>query len=657
MSKISSYFLLPTSIWLLAFLCGLFFVNDWQLELFAAAFLLLTLWACFKLSEKAEHGFIVPKTPVLGILGAFWLLCFFSVLWSQIPFISLIAFCLASVLPLTFFTFVLSGRDEEFSLLAHVVPVVFAGLAVWALIQFYFFNVEFEGQAHHPLANPNSLAALFNLGLFPALGVMMTAQKKWLAHAALGFAILLFAGITVTSSRGALMSGGIAFVLLLALNPAAVKGHWKCLLIFAASALALYFMTVFGELKHAHMVDRMGRVIASGDVLDLANNRENIWSGVVALIQEHWLLGTGIGTFFLFYPTYRIADEVTGAYMAHSDPLQFWAELGFAGPILFYALGIAIIYRTWRAVSKLEKGSAERVQILSVVSAFFAVILHTHFTFNLYIVSILFVFGLLLAWWFRKTHEILEDDTAHFSFPSFIPVSYRAGFLVIPLVMLAGMFASFMASEHVMKRAKAEIYNQDLTNFSNYVHLADQLSMGTNFRPYEMVVTVPMSVLEVNKKTLPEDEQKRLFDEAWGFLNKAEALNPQNPAVPYYRGYLGKIGTEFYPEDALGQEAYYLEALGINPMHLGARMGLMEIYQARDDMERYDDIIDGGVGWTYKSRQAVDFYREVTKHYILTGQIDKYKAVREQERRLQKRLKASRARSQQSMSERLFGGE
>ena len=78
------------------------------------------------------------------------------------------------------------------------------------------------------------------------------------------------------------------------------------------------------------------------------------------MIKEYGLFGTGIGTYFLYFPEFRLAGDNWGAYYAHNDPLQYWIELGVLGPILFYAFVIAVILRTQQAFKKNRKNSAQR---------------------------------------------------------------------------------------------------------------------------------------------------------------------------------------------------------------------------------------------------------------------------------------------------------
>jgi len=53
-------------------------------------------------------------------------------------------------------------------------------------------------------------------------------------------------------------------------------------------------------------------------------------------IQDHWLAGTGLGTFTLIYPSYERTGQIVSVYAnhAHDEYLELWLETGLAGLVL-----------------------------------------------------------------------------------------------------------------------------------------------------------------------------------------------------------------------------------------------------------------------------------------------------------------------------------
>lgn len=642
-------------LWVLALVSGLFLVNEWQLQLFGAAFVLLVGWCCLLLGRKPEDGFAYPKSAFVYLLCGFWALVFCSVWWSDIFLHSYLGFCLISILPLTFFTLVLKGEDRDFKILFYGLAVVFGVLALWALVQYYFLIEVFDAQARHPLANPNSLAALFNLVLFAALSILLSSESRKVSNGALVYALLIFGGITATSSRAALITGGISFALLAVFAWPAVKQHWKCVGFFLAGAAGLVAFTQVGRGDSMSVVARFSRVLVEGDVADATGHRLSMWQSTLAMIQDAPFLGRGIGTFSQYYPSYMMDTDKLGAYMAHSDPLQFWAELGILGPILFYAIGIAVLIRTVRAVQKMPKGAAISVQILSVFFGVFAVMGHTHVTFNLYVVPTLFVLGLSLAWWHRQTGRYVDDTFYKSKMLQAVPEQYGAGIFIIPLVLCTGLFGSLMASEYFANAAKRAAYSQDLNGFASHITMADEVGFHLNSKPYILAVSLPLGALEAQKGALTPDEERALVADVWRYMDKAETLNPMDPRVPYYRGMTHQyVPQERLPEGAQSAEDYFLRALELNPRYLAARLALLDVYRKNGNEAGYGVVIEAGQDWIYWEPMAEQYLRRLLEYYVRQGDIDAFQAIKERYQHFMQRSEKNIWIKSQSLPARLF---
>ena len=92
--------------------------------------------------------------------------------------------------------------------------------------------------------------------------------------------------------------------------------------------------------------------IFSGQALE---GRGVIWATSMKMAFDHFLTGTGLGTFYLYYPANRIAalDNSAGQW-AHMDSLQLFVETGIAAPVLLYALAASVIFAALKAAPFLE---------------------------------------------------------------------------------------------------------------------------------------------------------------------------------------------------------------------------------------------------------------------------------------------------------------
>lgn len=665
-----------SGLWFVILLCGLFFSNTYQFALFGIGFCLLLVWfwgiVTLRSRVRDETGIYIPRSLALYCILLFWILVFASVLHSDIPFVGILCLCLFSSMPITFFGLVIAGQgsqglDTIKSLIKVVGPfaaLLFAGLSCWALIQYFFLPEIYAGRAQHPLANPGSLAALFSLGLFSSLGWMLLAPNKLQSNAALALCVMLIGGMVATGSRGALLAVIPALLVFLYLLRVPAANHYKCLLVVLVSAVWWLYMSGLGIHENAALINRMDQGLGgdAGGSMGFFSNRENIWAGTIRMIQDHWLWGTGIGTYFLYYSEYRIPEDIYGAFMAHSDPLQYWAELGVLGPLLFYAFLAAAFIITAKAVKKISRDDPMRIWLVTSFCALGAMVFHTHVTFNLYNFSILLCSGFLLGVWFVCVQSALPESQEHkkgtaLIFPQSWPTAARSICLAAPIVLMGFLFASFLSSEVLLKEARKQAFKGDLQKFSEYINAAHDIGIASNYRAYILAVTLPMGLLQTRGDALPDAEKKKLYLQAVGHLEQAEKRNPRSAAIYYYRAKLQDlVPPHIIPDTAQDPKELYERALRIDPQHASARIELMKIYQAREDVESALRVAEEGLRWGYRNLQAREFYLAAGTLYLLTKQPEKHKKVMAKLVSLQSAYDKEVEKKRTNVMEGLFGG-
>jgi len=654
MTRSIYHFYLTTFLWICTFLCSLFLINDLQLEFFGAAVIILFTWAVIMLAPGVKEGWVLPRSWVLRFAGLFWLLAFLSIFWSELPQISIMGFCFFSIMPLTFFVFTLCPDEKQMRWIGYALALIFAGLSTWAMIQFYFFNEYFDGRARHPLANPNSLAALFNLALFPALAWMLAAPNKIQSNTALILSILLIGGLMSTGSRGAFFAAIPAALFFLFHARGFLKAHWKRLSLAGLSCLILFGSTMVGDREYERLAVRVTETISGKQ--ELSNNRFNIWEGAVSIIKEDWILGHGIGTFFLYYPEHRSPNDFTGATLAHSDPLQYWAEMGVFSVLLFYAFLIAVFIRNQSAMKKLEPNSPKRMIILGTFCGMGAVILHTHVTFNLYNLSILAGMGFSLAVWFYLTRQVLADHTKKLVFPGTLPLYGRLILLVIPFIILGYFYTSYILSEIFVNKARDQIFAGQLERFAQSINLSHKLSHYTNYRSYLLAVNVPLAVLQESGASLSEEQRKELFDQAVYYLEHGQSLNPRSSSALYYLGEIQTLVPEkLIPETMKSPEEYYKQALKLDPLHLGARMALADIYKDQGNPGQALNLLKEGFKYQYNSPIAFDFYGKTMLFALMQGDQELHQWAMRKMAGFKKRMDKSYKKQSKTMVQSLFG--
>ncbi len=653
-------FFIPAFLWLGAFVCALYPVNQFQLEFFMAATVLMFTWTAMMLFRDVDTGWTIPRSAVLRLAGAFWVLVLASCFWSEIKPVSIVAACFFSFLPLTFFSGVVAAREDYFVRLVKPLAVIFAVMALWAVFQFFFLNSYFMGQARHPLADPSSLGALFSLALFCTLGWMVSDRPTVERKASLVLSILLVCGIMSTASRGAPFAfvPGIALFALL-LWPR-IRASRKFFLILIIAAGAFYGLMQTGAPKALDIGDRMFDTLTA-PVGAATQNRIDVWTATVNMIKDRPLLGTGIGTFFLYYPEYRLPSEVDGVYLAHNDPMQFWVELGILGPVLFYAFVIAATLRSFKALKRVPKDSKERIVIVTIMSALAAMVVHTHVSFNFYNLSILALAGVLLSVWFHATRKALAEDESVtiIALPDNMPHNLNKALVALPLLMMGWLFLSITGGEYLTNKARDAMFKQDMEAFMVNVNKADQVSMRLNFRAFLFAVNVPMAILEDRKSTLNEEQQRKLFEQVQWYMEDVLALNPRSASAYYYMAKVQSlVAPAVLPQNMETPEELYREAIRLDPMHLGARKELLGLYkQQGKSVKEQIALLEPVVRYRFASEGAIGYYTELSRLYLEDGSYDKSKQMLGRLYSFKQRSNFSLKRQNTSIPQAIMGGE
>ena len=148
----------------------------------------------------------------------------------------------------------------------------------------------------------------------------------------------------------------------------------------------------------------------------LAENRLPVWRDTVALIRDYPLTGTGLGTYRWTNQHYQ-TSKFYGVYEhAHSDYLEFAAEIGIPAAVLLFGALWALVIRVARRALTLES-VREKVLASGCAGAMAAILIHGITDFNLQIPSNAFIFawiaGTAAALIRKPSRELLTRPAGH----------------------------------------------------------------------------------------------------------------------------------------------------------------------------------------------------------------------------------------------------
>ena len=139
------------------------------------------------------------------------------------------------------------------------------------------------------------------------------------------------------------------------------------------------------------------------------DDRDKTWRQARAMRQEHYLLGTGYGSFYTLFPQYRDGSNLGFYDYAHNDYLQFIIEFGLPGTLCFIVL-ITLALTNAVQAQRLGRGKMAISAAFATMMGIFSLAMHSWTDFNLYIPANAMLICILLATsvparWMRKEHR------------------------------------------------------------------------------------------------------------------------------------------------------------------------------------------------------------------------------------------------------------
>ena len=621
LSQIASLFRSYGSLmwWGLGFFCLMLPLRAFDAHFFLAGFVVLALGVIGRvLSWSPERSLGVPRSFFLLFLGLFWCVALVSALASEVPFISFIFFCFISILPLSFL-FVSLARDPErfFQAAIPIGFVVYAVLCVATIVSYFFFpDLLYHGRTHLPLANPNSLAGFFVLGFFASYGVMLVVQRSLFRAVSFALCCLIICALLTTGSRGGFLSLVIGFGLFNVLSPSLAGQYWRQYLGFlgalGGSFLLVSFLNLTGNPQTA--LDVVSGTV-SGDI-QVFQDRPLIWRSAFRIAMDHFWTGTGIGTFFLYYPEYRLADYSTSGLMAHNDPLHFFSEMGVFAPLLFYGVIGAALYKTVCVLPQIKGDISERVRVLIPFCALGALVIHTHITFHFYILPILFLVGVMMAYWFWRVEMLVPSKTWFVTTGKPFENRIVQGCLAALVMCQIFVFVPSQGSELMVRHAKKLIQkDQDLIGFMRWINRAQRVSFHRNGRAMALEATIPSGVLRTRKDLNAKDELS-LFQEARGLLDASIIHNSRLASLYYELSVLSEYAHDHLPQEAQTMQSprdLMARAVTLDPLHANTRKRYAELLEKDGARAQAYDVLKAGLHWHYAQQEPIDYFQKTAK--------------------------------------------
>jgi len=489
-------------------------------------------------------GLVLPA-GFISLLGVGYLVYLFaSPFWSSWPESSLFYAWMLGLLPLGLLLW-LSLPDTEAAW-----PTLRRGWWLAGTLVITWGTVEYLVTANRvrgPFLDFNAYGAFINVLFFPAFmryvgehrQAPLTPRRQGIY---LGFFSLCLFTLFATYSRGAVGAWLVMFVAALGLIAWLGKPNWKPVITVMGIALASYAAVKFYP-----------ETIITRTIVDLAHDdsthhRLMIWQSTWAIIQDHPWLGTGLGTYKLFYAAYRNPAETgSSGDMAHNDYLQFLQE---GGPILLAFLLAFGLTNAWLIIKLLrlrgQRLSAELMETAGLLLAISALFIHAMVNFIFYVLPLSIVTGIYLAQAYRQLEGSHLPSPQPARRTRTLKLKASSGFVGLGLAMLVmiptlGLALDATAALIFMKQDKGMVFDSVRDNAESSHGVALALSM---LRPQNTVTLRVLADMRADQALTTTDPLRGITSAnlaAADYLKILE-INPVHSAS--YLG-LGKLAIDY----------------------------------------------------------------------------------------------------------------
>ncbi|MHB8623936.1 MAG: O-antigen ligase family protein [Sulfuricaulis sp.] len=602
-----------------------------QIEFFAITQIILMLWLGWIALQSYDTGLMVPKTGLTLCVTLFWLWLAVSLAWSEVPSTSEFNFWWVGSLALVFWLYTLTpDRDALWSHAAAIILVLGLVLALMGIYQ-----VLVLGQvAQSVFETRNTQAALLNLIVLPATAyfLMLMLDKASPRYHVIGLGIvlyILFFGLFMSASRGATLSLMIGMALLVSLTVGYASK--RAIGIVLALMLAGFLSSV---IFHGELTERLPYLMQD-------SARLVIWKSSLNLLKVAPWRGIGLGIFYLAYPPYRSPLDTSGGFFVHNDYLQMWIETGLPGLLLLLAVlasGLWLLVRAWRATN-MSPGT--RIEIAGLFCGLLAVAAHSVVDFNLYILSIMMVSGLVLGRFHQLAVSVLEPPVWRLRISRVIGQSLYPAIVILLLMLPVLYFVALGLANSYYVKALDLAQQGELSQADASLSTAQRLTPGDDRMPIAHADLYRHAIALLAPDA--GNDRKNLYLQALKYLDAAQQANP-------LRGLTDVIRARLYLENpALAGDRWQALAVGslqhaltLNPRLFLGRLDYANLLLQQGNKMLALQTLETGAQYDYPEiPDLIPFYSLTAQLEHQAGQDAQAKAVEAKIELIKKQNQAS----------------
>jgi len=378
--------------------------------------------------------------------------------------------------------------------------------------------------------------------------------------------------IVFTYSRGGWISLLAALILFSVISFKKIKSHIKPLFIM----FGIFMFVTFIVLKPANVGKKTQSIITELSIQTRSvsgNLRTTVWQNTFKMIKDNPIFGVGHGAFGVAYNRYQNVPWLYAKY-THNHYLEYAAELGIVGFLLFAAIILNAIFRVF--VERKILSDYTRYPLLAgVIAALFGSAFHAFVDIDWSRISLYSIFWILLAVLFANlTKKEKKIDV----------VGIRKLIYLFPLILLV------VSTLLIMGNKNYEMAQKNL-NDNNIFEAEVNIKKAITLNPYDSTLYLLYGqIKEIQKK---QNAAKAMY-------YKAAFLSSYN-SEPYYR--LGQI--EFVNRNYKQAKKLLQQAIALAPfIHPKLYIALSDTYNELGDTEASEKTARNAIENTFPLNES-----------------------------------------------------
>jgi len=601
----------------------------------------LMFWG-IKLLEEGKFKFV--NSPLNIPLLIFISVSFLSLVWSNAVYVSLQELPLFLIGPFLYFIVINNiYREQQINHILIILLILGGIFGIYGALQYngidfpiWAQNVE-RFRVFGLFGNVNYFAEYLIVPLPIAVSLFLVNKNKITKILLLIGILAMSTTLMLTFTRSSYLGFGVSLIFmfllfLLSQGKSFIKNNKKIFIIVLAAIIIMTFLIfVPTPLNKADtFISKIKSRISPTTLSQSYSIRRRIatWKFTALMIKDHFLMGSGIGTFKYNTLKYQAKFFEQGdnrsiyphgfAEKSHNEYLQLWVELGIIGLLIFIWLLICYFNYGIKLLKRIKDDYMQGI-IIGLMGSIVAVLVDSLFGFPLHLVATIVFFWLSIGLTItigRIEPVPFNENLAQKNVSRFTPLLYL-GIIFLAVFLCVTITRPFIARVYYYYGNKEIEKGNVKENIKNY-------EKALKYNPYLGEVYYSMGLTLANEGFFNLSQEyfekaEKLIDHpnlpkslAFIYLNKEElnkavikleqAISYQGDEISMFPLYLelGKTYIKINKKELA--EIAFENALKIDPNSINAHYGLGNVYLQQDRLQEalneFQEIIKISPGTT-----------------------------------------------------------